>query len=154
MSHVYNAFQMFLSLHQPMTKCQTPMSLDIFVVILIWKEKREPVSSSLFELWQQQKSLADVWCLVFSHQLIQRNRFKFPNRGRTKKFIAILCITLLSIDHIVWIYSYLFVRIFQKFLQTLLDSQVNNFQKVSLVLFLIYFCVKKKTGQIIFLYYR
>ena len=107
MSHVYNAFPMFLSFHQPMTKCQTPNVTWYFVVILLFEKRRESLSSSLFEL-RQQNSLADIWCLVFSYQLMQRNRFDFPNR-RTKKFIAILCITLLSIDHIVWIYTYLYI---------------------------------------------
>ena len=101
-------FQCFFHFISPWLSAKHPMSPDIFVVNLLFEKRRESLSSSFFELWQQQKSLADIWCLVFSYQLMQPNRFNFPNR-RTKKFIAILCITLLSIDHIVWIYTYIFV---------------------------------------------
>ena len=55
---------MFSSLDMPVTKNQ--ISAKKFLLLLQLKKKEENLASSLlFELKQQQKTLADIWCLVF-----------------------------------------------------------------------------------------
>ena len=55
---VWNRPFMFFSLDLPVTKNQHQISYNDFVVVSIQKEKSN-------EMKWQQKTLADIWCLVF-----------------------------------------------------------------------------------------
>ena len=62
-----------ISLDLPVTKNQILNTKCQLIIFCCFKLKREEtwLFSSLFKLRWQQKTLAEIWCLVFSHQSIQ-----------------------------------------------------------------------------------
>ena len=62
MSHVYNAFQMFLSLHQPVTKYQKPNLFFVVVEETAWAFLFLNCKNNKY----QNKHLLCIWFLVTS----------------------------------------------------------------------------------------
>ena len=102
------------------------------------------------ELWQQQKSLADIRCLVFSRQLMQRNRFNFPKSKDKEIYCYFMHYTIVNWPYCLDLHIHICTHFSEispeflwlcnriLFLPNMLHSQVENFQEVSFVLFLIY----------------
>ena len=55
---------MFLSLHQPVTKYQTLNVRQSFLFLPQLEKRIDSLASSLFELQQQEQTAASIWLLV------------------------------------------------------------------------------------------
>ena len=55
---------MFLLLLPPVTNYQTPNGSQSFLLLFQIEKRRDSLSSSLFELWQHQKTLTDIFLVI------------------------------------------------------------------------------------------